>query len=79
MLTDGAGRGWHSRLPTVRLVITRPRVGGTRSSLAIDFDRMIPHDTGDSPVRRFAMTALTLSLMIGLSTAQEPKKEDPKP
>ena len=36
------------------------------------------HDTGDSPVRRFAMTALTLSLMLGLSLAQEPKKDEPK-
>ena len=35
--------------------------------------------TGDSPVRRFAMTALTLSLMLGLSQAQEPKKDEPKP
>ena len=29
-------------------------------------------------MRRFAMTALTLSLMLGLSLAQDPKKEEPK-
>ena len=29
-------------------------------------------------MRRFAMTALTLSLMIGLSIAQDPKKDEPK-
>jgi hypothetical protein len=36
-------------------------------------------DTGDFPVRRFAMTALTLSLMLGLSLAQDPKKDETKP
>ena len=30
-------------------------------------------------MRRFAMTALSLSLMLGLSQAQEPKKDEPKP
>ena len=30
-------------------------------------------------MRRFAMTVLTMSLMLGLSVAQEPKKDEPKP